>query len=149
MSVPTAALTVRKTIDVACSVEQAFETFTTGIARWWPLATHSVGDERARTAVFGAGVGGRIYEIWADGSEHEWGSVTVWEPSARVVFSWSPNPDRQASTEVEVRFASEGDGARVELEHRGWERLGEEGPSVRKSYETGWDTVLGHFRSAM
>ena len=149
MSVPTAALTVRKTINVACSVEQAFETFTTGIARWWPLATHSVGDERARTAVFEAGVGGRIYEIWDDGSS------TNGAPSrcgSRRRASCSPGartPTARQSTEVEVRFASEGDGARVELEHRGWERLGEEGPSVRKSYETGWDTVLGQFRSAL
>ena len=149
MSVDTSDLTVRKTINVACSVERAFETFTAGIAGWWPLATHSMGDEHAAAAVFEGSVGGRIYEVWDDGSEHEWGSVVLWEPPGRVVFSWNPNPNRTVFTEVEVRFAPEGDGTRVELEHRGWERLGDEATAVHGSYVTGWDTVLGHYRSAI
>ena len=34
---------IRKTATIACSAEHAFRTFTDGIARWWPLHTHSVG----------------------------------------------------------------------------------------------------------
>jgi hypothetical protein len=68
--------------------------------------------------------------------------VLVWEPPHRLVWSWQPNPERPAATEVEVRFERAGDGARLELEHRAWERLGEEGPRVRENYATGWDVVL-------
>jgi hypothetical protein len=36
-------------------------------------------------------------------------------------------------------------GTRVELEHRGWERLGAEAGEVREEYAQGWPVVLGHF----
>jgi uncharacterized protein YndB with AHSA1/START domain len=145
MSTPVADLTVRKSVTVVCSVEHAFATFTEGIDAWWPLSTHSVGKRRARRAVVEGKTGGRIYEVWDDGAEHEWGSVLVWEPPRRVVYSWQPNPERPAPTEVEVRFVSEGDGTRVELEHRGWERLGDVAAEAREGYESGWDTVLGAY----
>lgn len=45
-------------------------------------------------------------------------------------------------TEVEVRFAPEGQGARVELEHRGWERLGDEAVEQYQGYDSGWTPVL-------
>jgi uncharacterized protein YndB with AHSA1/START domain len=146
MSAPATELTVRKAVTVACTVEHAFQMFTAGISSWWPLATHSVGAERARTAVFEGRVGGRIYEVWDDGSEYDWGIVTAWEPPRRVVYSWSPNPEQTVSTEVEVRFAPQGDGTLVELEHRGWERLGEKVADLYASYDTGWDVVLGTYR---
>ena len=44
-----------------------------------------------------------------------------------------------------MRFATHGGGTRVELEHRGWERLGAEAAEARASYDTGWDHVLGRF----
>jgi hypothetical protein len=34
---------------------------------------------------------------------------------------------------------------RVELEHRGWERLGGQGPESRASYESGWPGTLASF----
>jgi hypothetical protein len=44
-----------------------------------------------------------------------------------------------------VRFTGEGEGTRVELEHRGWERMGERGEEARGHYDDGWATVLGAF----
>ena len=138
-------LTVRKTISVACSVEHAFATFTEGISTWWPLGTHSIGDARAQEAVFERRAGGRIYEIWDDGREHDWGILLTWDPPHRLVYSWSPNPEQTMPTEVEVRFTSEAGGTRVELEHRGWERLGENATDRQQRYETGWDIVLAAY----
>jgi uncharacterized protein YndB with AHSA1/START domain len=136
---------VRKTIVADCSVEQAFAVFTDGISRWWPLTSHSVGQQRARTAVFEGRVGGRVFEVWDDGQERHWGEVLVWEPPSRVVFSWQPNPDRPAPTEVEVRFQRDGGSTRVEVEHRAWERLGEQAAEAHASYDTGWDAVLAAY----
>ena len=50
-------------------------------------------------------------------------------------------PARPA-TELELRFSADGDGTRVDLEHRYWERLGDEGLPVRDNYDRGWDAVL-------
>jgi hypothetical protein len=48
-----------------------------------------------------------------------------------------------AGTEVEVRFSPEGPGSRVELEHRGWDRIPD--PSEHQGYIRGWDIVLAPF----
>jgi hypothetical protein len=44
-----------------------------------------------------------------------------------------------------VRFAPEGEGTRVELEHRGWEKSG---AGERSSYDGGWEYVLRKFAEA-
>lgn len=139
---------VRKVIDVRCPVEDAFRTFTEGIGTWWPLGTHSLGEARAESAVLEAREGGRVYEVWADGTEHSWGTVVVWEPPERLAVSWQLHPNTPAATEWEVRFAPEGDGVtRVELDHRGWDALGEDAGRSYSNYDGGWNAVLGAFAS--
>jgi uncharacterized protein YndB with AHSA1/START domain len=71
MTTATSDLTIRKTIELDCSVERAFEAFTDGISRWWPLATHSTGKERVVRAVVEGHVGGRVYEVWDGGEERD------------------------------------------------------------------------------
>ena len=149
MSAPAIDLTIRKTVVVECALETAFATFTAGLGRWWPVSTHSRGEGRVQTAILEERTGGRLYEVWDDGSEHQWGEVLVWEPPHRLVLSWQPNPKRPSPTEVEVRFAAEGSATRVELEHRGWDRLAAEAVDVQGSYERGWDEVLGAYRAAL
>ena len=146
----TQELAVRKTVTARCSVEHAFRTFTSGIGTWWPLDSHSVGVGRAQEVVLEAGVGGRIYERWDDGTDCEWGRVTVWEPPVRVAFSWKPNREAVAPTKVDIRFSADGDVTLVELEHRGWERLGERACEVHASYASagGWTLVVDRYAEA-
>jgi uncharacterized protein YndB with AHSA1/START domain len=136
-------LTLRKTIEVAAAPDRAFRLFTEGMAGWWPVRTHSVGEDRAETVIFEPGVGGRIYERTLDGDEHVWGTVTAWEPPGRVVFTWHPGRGPDTEQDVEVRFEPSGTGTRVELVHTGWERLGDRAAAVRENYDGGWDIVLG------
>ena len=145
---------IRKTITVNCSVEHAFRTFTEGIGSWWPLPTHSVGGAQSESVMFEPGAEGRLVERMSDGQESVWGYVRAWEPPHRIVFSWHPGEDCartqvHEATEIEVRFSAEGDGTRVDLEHRGWERLADRGVEARESYDSGWDTVLGKYVQAM
>lgn len=139
---------VEKSIVVPWGIEKAFERFTDGIAEWWPLATHSVGQGRARTCAFEPEVGGRLYETLEDGTEHVWGTVRAWDPPTRVAFTWHPGLDEAGHQDVEVAFRAEGDGTRVALVHSGWERLGEEGAARREAYGPGWDRVLGLYADA-
>jgi len=136
---------VRKFIDVNLSPEDAFRRFTEQIAAWWPLKTHSVGEESAETVVFETRRGGRIYERTRDGAIHLWGTVIACDPPDRVVFSWHPGREADTAQEVEVRFVASEAGTRLELEHRGWEALGAEAETMRSRYSEGWEYVLGRF----
>jgi uncharacterized protein YndB with AHSA1/START domain len=136
-------LTLRKAIEVTAAPDRAFRLFTEGMAGWWPVRTHSVGEDRAETVIFEPGVGGRIYERTLDGDEHVWGTVTAWEPPGRVVFTWHPGRGPDTEQDVEVRFEPSGTGTRVELVHTGWERLGDRAAAVRENYDGGWDLVVG------
>lgn len=150
MSTQATDLTIRKSITVGASPERAFETFTAGISTWWPFATHSIGGERTEAAVVEGHVGGRVYERMADGTEADWADILAWEPPHRLVLRWRVNPN-SPHTEVEVRFAADGDGAtRVALEHRGWEAFAEaDAAAASGGYDSGWDTVLGAYVDAL
>jgi uncharacterized protein YndB with AHSA1/START domain len=90
-------------------------------------------------------IGGRFFERQEDGTEAVWGTVTAWEPPLRLAFTWHPGRAESTAQEVEVRFTPVDGGTRVELEHRGWEKLGERAEEARNEYDSGWDFVLGHY----
>jgi hypothetical protein len=138
---------VRKEVVVPATPERAFGIFTEGLGTWWPLLTHSVGDESAVTVTMDCRLGGRIVERVTEGTEHVWGTVTAWDPPGRVGFTWHPGRPDDNPTHIEVTFAPEGEETRVVLEHRGWERW-EDGARYRASYETGWDPVMARFVQA-
>lgn len=130
-------------IHVRCGVEAAFRLFTEGIAKWWPLSTHSVAQAQAKSLVFEGRIGGEIYEVTAEGQRHLWGTVVLWEPPQRVAFSWHPGREEDTGQEVELRFQTAGDVTEVSLSHRGWENLGELGEKARADYAQGWGNVFG------
>ena len=90
-------------------------------------------------------LGGRIYERGTDGTEHEWGEITVWEPPERLGYLWHLLRDRADATDVEISFRAHGSGTRVEIEHRGWERLGADADLWRTRNQVGWSTLLPHY----
>ncbi len=124
---------------------QAFEVFTAEFDSWWPRS-HHIGKAPLKRAVIDGRVGGRCYNEQADGTDCEWGEITVWEPPRRFVMAWKISaqwqyePDAKKSSEVEVRFTPEGDGrTRVDLEHRHFERMGADGSAMRKGVDfAGW-----------
>jgi uncharacterized protein YndB with AHSA1/START domain len=139
---------INLSFEVACSPEHAFDTWTQRISLWWP-ADHTASGEADTTVVLEGRIGGRIFERTRSGVEHVWGEVTVWERPRRLGYLWHLRRDRADATEVEIRFLSAGDGAtRVEIEHRGWERLGAFGGEQRDRNRGGWATLLPHFVEA-
>ena len=128
---------------VRASPEHAFRVFTEEMGAWWPLWMHSVGGKNAKTCLLEGRVGGRLYERHRDGAESPWGTVTAWEPPHRVAFSWHPGDDESKSGDVEVRFVAVDGGTRVELEHRGFARLGSMARKAFHGYNVGWDLPFG------
>ena len=86
--------------------------------------------------------------------------MLVWDPPNRVVLSWQinekglPEPDPEKASEVDVRFAAEAPSlTRVTLEHRKFERHGEEGGKIwyeaMDSDEGGWTYFLNLYAAAL
>ena len=133
-------------MTVAVPVERAFEVFTRRVGDWWPLHTHSCFEDEAAAVAF---EGERLVERSKAGEEAVWGEVLAWEPPSRIAFTWHPGyAEGDPVTEVEVRFRAQGGSTVVELEHRGWERLGERAEEARAGYEIGWPIVLGSYAQA-
>jgi uncharacterized protein YndB with AHSA1/START domain len=103
---------VRKVVVVNAEPEQAFAIFTKSMGQWWPKE-HHIGGSPLVAVVVEPRTGGRWYEKDEDGSECEWGTVLVYEPPRRLVFSWHLNgdfefvPDIARASEVELRFIAE------------------------------------------
>jgi uncharacterized protein YndB with AHSA1/START domain len=135
---------VRKTVSVDCTVEEAFRVFTADALSWWPIDSHSI-HKTVKEIVFEPYPGGEVYEVSEDGERGHWASVLQWDPPSRLVLAWNVLRAEDEATEVEVRFVPEYGRTRVELEHRGWERLAEGGSEKRGDYDTGWDFVLGRY----
>ncbi|MDQ3425842.1 MAG: SRPBCC domain-containing protein [Actinomycetota bacterium] len=140
---------VRKTITVDCVVEEAFRVFTTDMISWWPIDSHSIHGNGVKEILFEEREGGEVYEVTAEGKKGYWGSVLSWEPPTRVVLAWNILEREAVPTEVDVRFTAEGEKTRVDLEHRGWEAVEEDGSAKRDNYDTGWDHVLGLYEARL
>ena len=144
---------IRTSITVEAPIERAFAVFVEDFDRVKPREHNMLGAEIAET-VFEPRAGGHVYDRGVDGSECRWARVLAYEPPDRVVFSWDINTqwevetDRDKTSEVEVRFVSEGtDRTRVELEHRKLDRHGDGWEQVRGAVgsDDGWAVGLRRF----
>ena len=142
MSTPFTVPPVEKSVLVHCDPVRAFQAFTAEIAHWWPMQTHSVAQAQTRSVAIEPHVGGRIYEVAADGTESAWGRILAWSPPAGFSMTWHPGRPADPHTIVELSFVAEGDGTRVLLVHRGWDALGANAQGSRESYDRGWESVF-------
>lgn len=146
--------TVKKSVTVRASTEEAFRAFTENFGRWWP-PTYTIGRSQMKDAVIEPCEGGRWYEIGEDGVECQWGEVLAFEPASRLILAWRIGADWQYHkdllTGAEIQFIPAGRGeTRVELEHRLLENLGAAAEGVRETFESehGWAGILaGYARS--
>jgi Activator of Hsp90 ATPase homolog 1-like protein len=140
---------VRKQLTVRLAQQEAFELFTAGLSRWWPLATHSCSQANALRVVIEPRAGGSVLEYARDGSTATWGTVLVWDPPRRFAMSWRPGSVPEQATRVDVSFSDAGQGmCRVELVHSGWEARGAEADTVRSRYDGGWNVVFAAYEAA-
>jgi uncharacterized protein YndB with AHSA1/START domain len=144
---------VKRSIIVEAPVEVAFKVFTEEFNGIKPREHNLLNAEIAET-VFERRVGGHIYDRGVDGSECHWARVLAYEPPQRLVISWDISPQWQIETdvdktsEVEVRFASEGENrTRVTLEHSKLDRHGGSWEVLRESIggDEGWPLYLQRF----
>lgn len=133
---------LRKSVVVRRSPREAFTIFTERLGSWWPYQRFSLHQSDTMSCAMEPRVGGEIFETARDGSRAAWGTVIEWEPPNRFVMTWHPGHAPDTAQEVELRFIPVSEGTRVELEHRGWAKLGKEAQSSRDNYQEGWVVVF-------
>ena len=144
---------VRRSVVVPATPEKTFEVFTARMTSWWP-SNHHIGQAPIAEIVIEPHEGGRWYTRHEDDSETYTGFVLAWEPPQRLALSWQISTewryDPALVTTVEVRFTPEGDGTRVELEHRDLERFGPQAERMRQMFsEPGaWTATLEAYAAA-
>ena len=142
-------------VTVPVLPERAFRHFVADFNDWWPHSYSWSGDVLQEMGLE-ARAGGHCYEIGPGGFRCDWGTVLVYEPPARLVFSWQINPDRSPQPDparagvVEVRFGphdDHGGAGRVTLEHRGFERCGPGAAVYRAELDgrQGWTLILASY----
>jgi uncharacterized protein YndB with AHSA1/START domain len=138
---------LRKSVTVPGSPVVVFDLFTSHFGEWWPLTLpYSVFGDAADECGMEPRLGGEIFELSRDGRRCTWGTVVVWQPPQRVEFTWHPGRGPDAAQTVEVTFSPVDCGlTRVDLEHRGWQRLGAGAEGTRAGYDRGWAVVLGRW----
>lgn len=131
---------VVKTVTVECAPATAFHVFTAEIGLWYPLNRFSI--KPAIDCRLEPHVGGRLYEIGADGEETLWGRVLEWNPPHSLAIAWQARCREEEAQRVDVSFRAVPDGTEVQLVHAGWEKLKVDGAEWRDRYDGGWVEVF-------
>jgi hypothetical protein len=134
---------LRMSFVVACPADHAFSTWTGKASSWWPIE-HTVPHEPGTKIVFEPRQGGRISERTPGGREINWGEILEWDPPR-----WHIATELANASEVEIVFHELPDSStRVEIEHGGWDRLGEIGTAWRDANHAGWDGVVPSYTAS-
>src|SRR5690349_19887562 len=134
---------IERSLVVAGSPDLAFEVFTLGMGSWWDAAYTPDPDSFDGIAI-GPEVGAPVTMVHGETS-YTWGNVTVWEPGARYAQTFWLAMDPAHPSTLELRFAADGSGTRVELEHGGWT---DENAGYREKYGD-WGVLLDRYAAAV
>ena len=144
---------IQTDVVVEAPVERAFRVFVEEFDKIKP-PDHNLLEADIAESEFEPRAGGRVYDRGVDGSECQWARVLAYEPPERIVFTWDISPqwqietDHSRTSEVEVRFVSEGEErTRVELEHRHLDRHGDGWEGLRDGVAApdGWPLYLQRY----
>jgi len=112
---------LRKVLLVPLTPDQAFNCFVEHVHEWWsPGATADPELRTWRDMRIEGKVGGRWFQVSADGATHKWGSVLEWSPPSRLAVAWEvPWRTVIGGGELELTFFGTKRGqSRIVLEHR-------------------------------
>lgn len=126
-------------IEVPVDPATAFRLYVSRPGRRHPVEGLS---GRPAEIVYEPRAGGRWFERGADGTEHNWGEVLVWEPPRRLVLAWMVgastgewefDPDPAHASRAEITFTPTDTGTtRVRVTHTGFEAHGPGAASIRR-----------------
>lgn len=121
--------------EVPGTPDEVFAWFTEPelLTQWWP--------ERARAD---ARSDGDFELAWPSQDMRLLGRYLVFEPGARLVFTWSFAHEARAPRTVDIQFAAADDQTRITIEHT----HGDD-PDERQGYIDGWKFFVGRLRDSL
>ena len=123
-----------------CSIERAFDTYANRIGEWWHPA-YTLNAVTFATAKIEPRVGGRVYAVHEIEGEVDWGRVRAWEPSVRLVHSWTLAQPEDAPSEISILFKPQARGSAMRFEHGGWN----EANARARAKFSDWRIILERF----
>lgn len=117
----------RASVLVRVPTDVAFRTFTEEIDAWWQRGLRYRIGKEASVLHIEPFVGGRLFESFdlpRGPTTKQTGTVTAWEPPARLAFEWrGVNFRADEKTLVEVTFEPRTSGTMVTVTHSGFASL--------------------------
>jgi catechol 2,3-dioxygenase-like lactoylglutathione lyase family enzyme len=127
--------------DLACSPEQAFDTFTRRIDDWWGPSYAPEGLVRVQIE---PGIGGRVLHHLADDTEYPWGEVLVWDRPSHYAQAFTLAQDPEHPSRLDLWFEPRAGGCRLRFEHGGWTA----GNVAGRARFNEWHILLDRFAAA-
>jgi len=147
-----APASIRKTIEVRAPIDRAFDVFAGRMGDWWHKEHSIAQGTTQKDVVVEPRVGGRWFELGADGSEHQWGRVLAYDPPRRLLLAWQLTRefayDPDFETTVEVTFEERDGLTVVHFEHRDLERMGTDAVEMLEGMDGGWGMLLDLYKVA-
>ena len=142
---------VRTAVTVPVSAQRAFEVFSEGLSGWWLKEYTWSGPQTLVDIGIEPRDGGMAYEIGPFGFRCDWGRVLTWDPPHRLRLTWqigadrAPVPDPARASELEVTFAPSGQNTLVTVDHRHFDRHGDDAEGYRKALTAGWRELISRY----
>ncbi len=140
---------LRLSFDVDCAPDHAFSVWTSKIGTWWPRDHTVSGDADEVVLESGAGRPDLRADGGGDAARVGRGHRVGAAPPSGLPLAHRPRAAPRPPRWRSPSSAREATRTRIEIEHTGWEALGDEAEVWRDQNRGGWDALLPHFVAAV
>lgn len=124
-------------VPLEATPARVFAALTKDLAAWWgPPYLH---DHAAKDLVMETELGGRVYEVGADGARWQWATVTALKQDALIELRGPLGMKGAVYGVITFTLEARGKGTRLQLSHRA---IGEVDQKTQEGYQGGWGDLL-------
>jgi uncharacterized protein YndB with AHSA1/START domain len=135
---------VEQSILIAAKRERVWQGWVHEMSAWWSKPYY-IDPEKVTGLFMEPRLGGRLIEEWGGNAGYLIGHVIEWLPPQRLSYTWSEKLWAGIITVVNLEFTTVERQTRINLTHKGFERL-PDGAEKRKSYDHGSADLLGKLK---
>jgi uncharacterized protein YndB with AHSA1/START domain/DNA-binding transcriptional ArsR family regulator len=134
-------MAIDQEIAIAASPATVYEALTKDVTAWWG-ADHSASDQMT-DIVLECELGGRFYEVGANGETHLWSRVTALKPDAYLEFTGPMGASGVVHGVYSFTLEAQGAKTLLKLSHHA---IGEVDEKLQAGYTRGWKELMGQLQ---